>query len=169
MRSRSRHKDAFRMKFLLAASMLVLVMGVAPAGATQQHGAPEGLYVHQLGHIFFALTMGFLIYWLHKWRLAVLPGWRHIRYAAYFFIAWNLDAMGVHWLDEQSNLISSERIGHMMITITTAEGYDWLAVVYYIGKLDNLLCVSALLYLFFGLRRLLKTPLLSDEPGGPPA
>ena len=146
------------MKAVAATLGLLLWGAIPPAWATQQHGAPEGLYVHQLGHIFFALTMGFLIYWLHKWRLAGLPGWRHIRYAAYFFIAWNLDAMAVHWLDEQSNLINSERIGHMMITITPAEGFDWLAALYYIGKLDNLLCVPALLFLFMGLRRLLKTP-----------
>ena len=31
--------------------------------ATQTHGAPEGVYVHQIAHIFFMLSMGFLIHW----------------------------------------------------------------------------------------------------------
>jgi len=28
--------------------------------ATQTHGTPEGIYVHQMAHLFFILSMGFL-------------------------------------------------------------------------------------------------------------
>lgn len=32
--------------------------------ATQSHGAPEGIYAHQIAHIFFMFSMGFFIHWL---------------------------------------------------------------------------------------------------------
>ena len=66
--------------------------------ATQTHGEPEGLFVHQSAHMFFTFTMGLLIYWLRKRGLVSRQGWRHIQYAAIFFIAWNLDAFVSHWL-----------------------------------------------------------------------
>jgi hypothetical protein len=155
-------ESGMNMKAIAVALGVLIWLSVSPAWATQQHGAPEGLYVHQVAHLFFALAMGLLIYWLHKWRLAGSAGWRYIRYAAYFFIAWNIDAMLSHWLEEESVWIQAERIGRMQITITTAEGFDWLAILFYISKLDHLLCVPALLFLFLGLRRLLDTLPESD-------
>jgi hypothetical protein len=143
---------------------MIVVLWASSAWATQQHGAPEGLYVHQAAHIFFALAMGLLIYWLHKWKLARLIGWRQIRLAAFFFIAWNLDAMIAHWLEEQSVWIQAERIGLMRITVDTIEGYDWLAVIFYLSKLDHLLCVPALFFLLLGLKRLLEIPPHADQP-----
>jgi hypothetical protein len=151
------------MKSIAAVAGLIFCLTSSPAWATQQHGAPEGLYVHQVAHLFFALTMGLLIYWLHKWRLTAIAGWRHIRLAACFFIAWNLNAILSHWLEEQSVWIQAERIGRMQITITATEGFDWLAMVFYISKLDHLWCVPALVFLFLGLRRLLNNPPVPDE------
>ena len=53
-------------------------------------------------------------------------------------------------------LIEIQRLTILHIQITTAPGYDWLALVYYLAKLDHLLCVPALFMLFMGLRRLLR-------------
>jgi hypothetical protein len=76
------------------------------AWATQTHGGLEGLYVHQFAHLFFAFSMGLLIYWLRIRQLVASAAWRSIQYAALFFIAWNCDAMVSHWLVEQSGLIA---------------------------------------------------------------
>ena len=133
--------------------------------ATQTHGEPEGLYVHQIAHLFFTFTMGLLIYWLRKRGLVSRLGWRHIQYAAIFFIAWNLDAFVSHWLLEQTGFITVENLDGMRMQITTVEGLHWLAEVYYLTKLDHLLCVPAMLFLLLGLRRLYKSsyPTIHDK------
>lgn len=125
--------------------------------ATQTHGGAEGLFVHQFAHLFFTFSMGLLIYWLRKRRLVSSEGWRYIQYAALFFIAWNLDAFFSHWLLEQSDFITVQNLDDMKIHITTAEGMQWLAEVYYLTKLDHLLCVPAMLFLLLGIRRLYKS------------
>jgi hypothetical protein len=150
---------------LLAAAGLLL--WPASAWATQTHGGFEGLYVHQLAHLFFAFSMALLIFWLRKWRLTISLSWRYIQYAALFLIAWNVDAMASHWLQEQSGLITVQNIAPMDIRITSAEGWQWLIEVYYLTKLDHLLCVPALVFLFLGLRRLLSTALLKNGGGEP--
>ena len=126
------------------------------AWATQTHGGLEGLYVHQFAHIFFGLSMGVLVYWLKKWELVASPAWRNIQYAALFFIAWNADAYVSHWLVEQSGLITVAAVEGMRIQITAAKGMPWLAEIYYLTELDHLLCVPALVFLFLGLKQLVK-------------
>ncbi|MBW2435580.1 MAG: hypothetical protein JRF36_18370 [Deltaproteobacteria bacterium] len=128
-----------------------------PAFATQAHSAPEGLYAHQLAHIFFIISMGVLIYWLRARQLVQSAGWRYIQYAALFFILWNLDAFIVHLLEEQLAVIDIQRINPWQIHITASNHSKALVWLYYFAKFDHLLCVPALLLLYFGLRRLIKT------------
>ena len=133
------------------------------AWATQTHGGLEGLWVHQTAHLFFALSMGLLIFWLRKWRLTGSRGWRYIQFAALFFIAWNLDTMASHWLQEQSGLIEVRNLAPLQMQIVTAASRSWLSKVYYLTKLDHVLCVPALVFLFLGIRRLLHT---AFQPNG---
>ena len=123
--------------------------------AFQEHGGPEGLHVHQMAHVFFAFSMGLLIYWLRRRKLVAVRGWRYIQYAALLLIVWNIDALWGHWLEESSGLIDTRRSGPMSISITAVDGYEWLIPLYYAAKLDHLICVPALAFLFLGLRRLL--------------
>lgn len=133
-----------------------IVFITEPALATQAHSAPEGLYAHQLAHIFFIVSMGVLIYWLRERRLVQAAGWKYIQYSALFFILWNVDAFFVHLVEEQLGLVDIQRIGLWDIHITTPMKSQTLLWLYYAAKLDHLLCVPALLFLYFGLRRLLK-------------
>jgi len=142
----------------LIPGMMLLLLWPACAWATQEHGGPEGLHVHQFAHLFFIFSMGLLIYWLRKRHLVASLGWRFIQYAALFFIVWNLDAFISHWLEEQSALIQIQRVGVMQVHIKVARGMDWLVPVYYLTKLDHLFCVPALACLFWGLRLLINTP-----------
>jgi hypothetical protein len=136
--------------------------------AVQEHGAPEGLYTHQGAHFFFLGSLGLLIYWLRQHRLVRQPGWRHIQYAALFFILWNLDAFTAHLLDEQLNLVDTRMLDPGTIRIDTGDYPPALAWFYYAAKLDHLLCVPALLFLFAGLRRLLKDAGKPHPEEGPP-
>jgi transcriptional regulator of acetoin/glycerol metabolism len=86
--------------------ILTLVLVAKQAFATQAHSAPKGLYAHQLGHIFFIVPMGVLIYWLRARQLVQMVGWRYIQHAALFFILWNLDAFCVHLLEEYKGNVS---------------------------------------------------------------
>jgi len=150
----------------LLSILLVVLFFPGSAAALQAHGGPEGLYAHQMAHLFFAFSMGLLIYWLRKRRLVELRGWRFIQYAAFFFILWNADAFVGHWLEEQSGLIEIHRIGTMHLRIDAMQGHEWVARLYYLVKLDHLLCVPAMVFLFMGLRRLLRMPVDRDRAKG---
>ena len=135
------------------------------ASATQGHGGIEGVYAHQLAHMFFILSLGVLIYWLRTRKLVQATGWRYIQYSALFFILWNIDAITVHALDDQFGIIQAETIGIWQLRIADSFNHDILKLFYYVAKLDHLLCVPALLFLYFGLRRLIaeNRPEMSGE------
>lgn len=136
--------------------------------ATQAHGAPEGLYSHQLAHLFFTLSLCWLIYWLQKRHLIVQPGWRHIQYGAIFLILWNIDAFLAHFMDEQIALVSVQRLSNWQIEINSSTGQPDLAWIYYFLKLDHLLCVPALCFFYIGLKRLLNNGLNSPQGNAEP-
>lgn len=138
-------------------SLLAWTVMTPPAAfATQQHGHPEGLYAHQMAHVLFAFSMGLLIYWLRKRGLTTDAGWRHIQYAAFFFILWNADAFLVHFIEEQTTVLEISRVGFRQLRLEPLSGYEWIDTVYYLSKLDHLLCVPALFFLYTGLKRLLS-------------
>lgn len=150
-------KKRFNFPNIFLVTFSSVVFYANPALATQAHGGPEGVYAHQIAHVFFAFSMGILIYWLRERDLVKETGWRLIQYAALFFILWNIDAFAVHFLDDQSDIIRITQIDSWHIQINAAGGSSDVALLYYLAKLDHLLCVPALLFLFAGLRRLLKT------------
>jgi len=123
--------------------------------ATQGHGGIEGVYAHQIAHIFFIVSLGVLIYWLRARKLVQTTGWRFIQYSALFFILWNIDTITVHALDDQFGFIQTETLGVWQLRITDAFNHDVFKLFYYVAKLDHLLCVPALLFLYFGLKRLI--------------
>lgn len=141
----------------------MLTSAVAPVYATQAHGGPEGVYVHQFSHIFFIFAMGILIYWLRSRNMVRERGWWYLQYACLFFLLWSLDAFCVHLLDEQLQWIRSTQVETWSIRIEAEAGGRWLAWFYYLIKLDHLLCVPGMVFLFLGLRRL---SLLPDEQNG---
>jgi hypothetical protein len=124
------------------------------AGATQVHPPEEGLVAHQLGHVVFIVSMGVLIYWLRERKLTRHPGWRYIQYSALFFVLWNADAIVVHYLDGRKDLFEVIDAGRWHRWIQTASEPDWYTLLYYLGKMDHLLCLPAMIFLYLGLRRL---------------
>lgn len=141
------------MKMLSAIFTLILLSVPRTVLATQAHGAPEGIYAHQLAHLFFMFSMVIFIYWLRQRKLVVNPGWRYIQYAAFFLILWNFNVLVVHFLDEQVMMVTVEKINDWQIQVRSPIGW-WLELVYYIAKMDHLLCVPALVLLLFGLKKL---------------
>ena len=153
MKNYEKLKRLFYWMLLIAGGRLI---GPEVVLAPRTHGAPEGLYAHQIAHFFFLFSMGILIYWLRARLLVEETGWRFIQYSALFFIFWNMDTFLVHLLDELPGIIKVERIDFWYIEIRGQKNLKGLEVLYYVAKLDHLLCVPALLFLYAGLKRLLK-------------
>ncbi len=148
----------------VAAGFLFLIPSAA--WATQAHAAPEGIIGHQIAHVVFIVSMAILIYWLWERRLVEQPGWKYIQYAAMFFILWNLDAFFAHLIDEQLALVEVQKISFWRRRIVAQGGIGGIEVLYYLLKMDHLLCVPAMVCLYVGLRRLLKMPPADDARGG---
>lgn len=139
--------------FLLTNGLALLIP--ASAAATQVHVPSEGLYVHQIAHIFFALAMALLLYWLRQRNLVIERGWRLIQLAALFFIIWNVDAFLVHILDDRGDLFHTIDAGTWHASIEFDQNVELLAFFYYLGKMDHLWCAPGMILLYFGLRSLL--------------
>ena len=161
-----RRGRTYRAGIGFAAALARLAALPTVAGATQGHGGGEGLYVHQLSHIFFCISMGILIYWLKTRNLTREPGWRYIGISALLFLLWSVDAFTVHLLDEQFLLIRTQTLEGGRLYVETGDGLKWMGPVYYLAKLDHLLCVPAMIFLYVGLRRLMtETGADADSPG----
>ncbi len=139
------------------AFLLAMLLFPLPAFAVQVHAEPEGLYVHQMAHIFFIFSMGTLIYWLRERRLTAHKGWRRLQYAAFFFILWNLNALINHHLEGREDLFSVATPGVFTAWISPNPGVEWVALVSYVTKMDHLLCVPAIVFLFSSLHHLLRS------------
>ncbi len=148
-----------------AAIIAGLLISPQAALATQGHGGIEGVYVHQMAHLFFIISMGVLIYWLRQRGLAKETGWRLIQFSALFFILWNLDTLLVHALDDQFKIIEVQRIETWQVLINDRYDSYWLKILYYMAKLDHLFCVPALVCLYLGLKRLLAESRLVTRTG----
>jgi hypothetical protein len=142
-----------------AACFLVLAAG-GPAFALQTHGAPEGLYAHQLAHLFFIICMGSFAYRVHRTRLPSYRGWIFFAAGGILLIAWNIWAFTGHFvtlLIAEENFILPEGSMVPMLRITS-----WKEICYYILKMDHLLSVPALVCFYFGLKNILV--MSSREP-----
>jgi len=164
------HYQAVILRVAFIAALAVPAGWLLPGAAlaVQEHGAPEGLYTHQGAHLFLAASLGLLIYWLRQKQLVREAGWRWIQYAALFFILWNIDAFTAHLLDEQLDVVDMRPAGGGMVRVDAGELPQALAALYYAVKLDHLLCVPAMLFLYLGLRRLLNDAMQRQSKAGPP-
>lgn len=130
----------------------------------QSHGAPEGLYVHQMAHIFFIVGLVYLN-WDIKRRSLTEPGWPYLRMFCILMICWNIVAFTGHFVGE---LIPSDHIqkgesyllGRMLGPFTAAK------LIYYFAKFDHLLAVPAQIFLYLALRTMRNSLEQSAEVQG---
>jgi hypothetical protein len=139
-------------KIIIPAVCALTFLLPGSALAIQPHGAPEGLYVHQMSHIFFFLSMCLLIYWMRARKMTEQAGWKFIQYSAVFFMIWTMDAFVAHLLDEQYEWVRVIQDGAWILRMETA--HPIMAVVYYGVKLDHIWCVPGMFFLLLGLKRL---------------
>ncbi|SLM27625.1 conserved membrane hypothetical protein [Desulfamplus magnetovallimortis] len=127
-----------------------------PAFATQMHSSSEGVLVHQLGHLFFLFSMVILYFTIQGKQLHDEKGWRYIQFSALFFVLWNLDALTVHFLDNQTHIVIPHIRSIWEIEFDLSKSSSQLAMFYYFLRLDHLLCLPGMIFLWRGLALLLK-------------
>jgi hypothetical protein len=135
---------------LCSGVFLVLLGFPEQAWALQPHGAPEGLYVHQIAHVLFA---GALIYlFLHTRRTPELcgKGWKYLQLFCLLFAAWNLLALVGH--EAAAHLLPADILNSSSWFGRLAGPATPLKMVYFITKMDHLLYVPALFCLVIALR-----------------
>lgn len=148
--------------------MVITGLTLLPAvgHATQLHASMEGIITHQAGHLFFLFSMVVLIFTITGKGLNKQKGWRLIQYSAFFFVLWNMDTIMAHFLDNQIHVVKIENISLDQIKVITNNDSPLLAWVYYFLKLDHLLCVPAMLFLYRGLSILVNEQrlIMRDTP-----
>jgi hypothetical protein len=156
MRTKKLHRpDAFGRCCLPAVLAAMTVFFPENGFATQMHHSSEGIITHQIGHLFFLFSMIVLIFTVTGKGLVREKGWRLIQVSAFFFVLWNIDALAAHFLDNQIYAVELELISFKDVRVITNENSLFLAYVYYFLKMDHLLCVPAIFFLYRGLSRLL--------------
>ncbi len=150
------YKIIFIFKVIPLLCLAGILLYPANGCAIQLHASSEGIITHQIGHLFFLFSMVVLIFIIRGKRLIVQDGWRMIQCAAFFFILWNLNTLTAHFLDNQIHVIKMETLSFSQVRITTHGNSSALAWMYYVLKLDHLLCVPAMFFLYKGLSTLVK-------------
>ncbi len=135
----------------LAMTVIGLIMMTAgTAQAVQVHGPPEGIYVHQMAHVLFALSMIFLIYTLHVRPLGQCQGWKYLKLSLFFFLLWNINALTVHSLG--IHLPEGAITGTNLFNQRLEGPLTWQRWLFYITRNDHLLCVPAMWFMMLFLK-----------------
>lgn len=123
--------------------------------ALQSHPHPEGLYVHQFGHVTFGCSMLFFLIYLTIKPLGKGKAWIYFKISLVFFILWNINAFFAHWTE---TLIPSTHFynegsvfGHYI-----KGPVSFIDIAFYILKHDHLWCVPAMFFMVLSLRTFYK-------------
>lgn len=145
---------------IYALILLFIVGGAKNAWALQSHGAPEGLYVHQMAHILFMGALAYLYWHTRKTPVIASSGWKYLQIFCGFLIAWNLLAFTGHQAFEQLAPTDFLNSGGWNEQLTGPVSF--IKVLYYITKMDHFLNVPALLALVISLRTFYLETLLEE-------
>ncbi len=118
--------------------------------ALQVHGAPEGLYVHQMAHVFYVLALGYF-YWDIRRAAFTSRGWRFLQLFCLLMIAWNVLAFIGHIAGSYLGPESLSR-GGQYLGVRLLSPFTFNKTVYFIARLDHLVYVPAMFCLFIALR-----------------
>lgn len=133
--------------------VLVAMLAVPDAAwALQSHGAPEGIYVHQMAHAFFFGSLLYLYRDLGR-SASKSRGWSYLKRFCLLMLVWNVVAFTGHTVATQ---LAPEHIAHAASYFNSIliGPMDLTKVVFYITRFDHLLVVPALFFLYIGLRTL---------------
>jgi hypothetical protein len=141
-------------------AIFMFILSPDKAIAFQSHPEPEGLYVHQIAHLFFIIAMAFVCYWLEQNKVTLIKGWRLVQIACVLLIIWNLYAFVGHFVEE---LVPRRRfVGPLDWNQRILVGTGPLIPIFCVLRLDHLISVPAIILLYLGMRNLYKNALKED-------
>jgi hypothetical protein len=140
---------SFRPLAIILSTFLLLLQS-AEAWALQPHGGGEGLYIHQMAHVFFMGTLTYLYLHTRRTQDLVSRGWRYLRLFCVLLFFWNLMAFVGHHTALHLPLYDFIETGTWNERLVSP--LSVMKVIYYIAKMDHFLTVPALLALFLSLR-----------------
>lgn len=146
---------------IISLCLLVLFGFAENSWALQSHGAPEGIYVHQMAHLLFMGALGYLYWHTRKSPAIESKGWKYLQIFCFFLIAWNLIAFTGHQAFGQ--LSPTDFIDKSSWKEQLAPPITWIKILYYITKMDHFMNVPGLLALVISLRTFYKEALLEEK------
>lgn len=123
--------------------------------AVQTHPHPEGLYVHQFGHVLFILAMLFFLVYLNLKPLGMGRPWLYFKLSLFFFLLWNVNAFFAHWTEVIIPDSHFNKHGNIIYHYIK-EPLTFIDIAYYILKLDHFWCVPAMFFMVLALRSFYK-------------
>jgi hypothetical protein len=137
-------------------ALLLVAVIPGPAHAIQTHAAPEGLYVHQVGHILFAIAMLGFAFRIRQSKLSKEKSWRLMSTGAVLFALWNGWAFIGHIIVSLMPQAHFSRDSDGLKSILTL--HSPLDVLFYLFKMDHLICFPALVFIYIALRQMTARP-----------
>jgi len=144
-----------RKYFILPCIVLICCMLLPEQSmALQTHSEPEGIYVHQMAHVLYMAALGYL-FWDTKRSTFAGQGWIYLRIFCVLTILWNFLALIGH---ASSSHLRPEDFTHVNGYLFSKVNMPltFVKVIYYAAKLDHLLAVPAMLFLYLSLRSFYK-------------
>ncbi|NOY53294.1 MAG: hypothetical protein GXP58_06690 [Deltaproteobacteria bacterium] len=137
----------------IAFSVLFFLCLSGSAEATQVHGNWEGLTSHLIAHLIFFASLIYLCLRLYQGRTSVHSGWSWIFLSAFLFAVWNVQTFYVHVYREYLSPYAFTGLEHNLAV--GFQVHSLPALLYYFGRFDHVLFLSALLCLLYGIRFML--------------
>jgi hypothetical protein len=121
--------------------------------ALQTHGPPEGIVVHQIGHIAFILSLTGMFLRIRFSLLKEKRFWRLMSWGAIMLAFWNLWAFTGHelelYLPKGNIMVAPDLEPKLKVDF-------WLPLFYYIYKMDHLISVPAMIFFYKAMKELLR-------------
>ena len=145
---------------------LPLILAISLPGealALQVHGEPEGVYVHQMAHLHYIFALSYF-FWDIRRTSFTGRGWRYLQLFCILMTCWNIIAFIGHlaetYLDPQSLLQTD-----CYLQVRLLSPFTLNESLYFITKLDHLIYVPALFFLFIGLRSFYRSAAKTTSAG----
>ncbi|MBC8209213.1 MAG: hypothetical protein H8E79_08625 [Desulfobulbaceae bacterium] len=133
----------------------LIVLFPVQAWALQTHGAPEGIIVHQMAHVFYFGALVYL-FWDLRRTMSQGRGWKFLQIFCLLMMLWNILAFVGH----QTHLIMdaadfSHEFGYLSSMMLGP--FSATKLINYFARLDHLILVPALIFLFLSLRSIYRS------------
>ncbi|NQS71910.1 MAG: hypothetical protein HQQ73_07120 [Desulfobulbaceae bacterium] len=138
---------------------------VRDALALQIHGGPEGLYVHQMAHVHYFFALVFFLWYIRR-AAFTSRGWQFLQLFCLLMGLWNILAFVGHIAATHVEPTSLVQDSHYLTT-RLLPPYSVNNLVFYLAKLDHLLCVPALFCLYMAIRIFYRAAMSEAEEKNP--